>query len=326
MIIVRAPLRISFFGGGSDIPQFYQNHGGATFSTAIDKYVYVCVNKNFDSSAIRLSYSKTEIVSNADELEHTRVRACLKKLGIKTGLEIVTIADIPSKGTGLGSSSSFTVALLKALYIFKGIERSPEEIAEEACEIEINELKEPIGKQDQYIASLGGLRYMQYGQDGRVLVRNVDLKEKLINELEGNLLLFYTGISRSAGSILGQQIDNYHQEDKIEKLKEMVILASEAKGKLENSSLDDFGQMLDRAWGLKKNLSSAISNSQIDYMYDVAKFNGAIGGKVLGAGGGGFLLVYAPKEAHNNIRTALAQYQELNFKLNQGGAEQVKIC
>ncbi len=321
MIIVKTPLRISFAGGGSDIPQFYLTHGGATLSTAINKYVYVMVSKHFDDNRIRVSYSKTEIVPHRDALEHTRVKAGMEHLGLESGLEIVTMADIPSQGTGLGSSSSFTVGLLKALHAYRGQTVSEQQLAEEACHVEITMLGEPIGKQDQFIASYGGLRFIQYLPGGHVQVDYVVMPPAALERLEGSLLLFYTGIQRSANGILKKQVDGLTDAKKIENLKQMTEFARAMKKDLEQGKLDDFGRMLHEGWELKKTLAEGITNPEIEDMYKTARAHGALGGKLLGAGGGGFLLVYAPLEKHQAIKQALSNYREMKVRFDPEGSK-----
>lgn len=319
MIIVKTPLRISFAGGGSDLPQFYSRSMGATISTTINKYVYVCVKGNF-SDVIRLSYSKTEIVDHVDELEHEIVKAALRKLSLSKGLEIVTMADIPSKGTGLGSSSSFTVALLQGLYAYKGMLVSQEDLASQACQIEIDILGKPIGKQDQYIASYGGLRFMEYLPNG-VKVNYVIAKPDFINSLEQRFLMFYTGITRDANNILEDQAKGLDEQIKFNNTKKMVELAYEMKKVIEAGDLTAFGNLLHQGWMLKKTLSHGISNNEIDVMYDLAMKNGAQGGKLLGAGGGGFLLVMAEPGKQNDIIKALNNYKLEKLKFDNEGSK-----
>lgn len=320
MIIVKTPLRISFMGGGSDIPQFYKKHPGATLSTAINKYVYICVNKKFDHR-IRVSYSETEIVNSVNSLKHSRARACMKKTGVNKGIEIVTIADIPSRGTGLGSSSSFTVGLLKALYAYKGLTISEEQLAHEACDIEIKNLKEPIGKQDQYIASYGGLKFIKYMPNGRVSVDYVMANHKTMKKIEDSILLFYTGITRATNNLLKKQIAGYSEKEKFNNTKKLVEMSHELKKQLEKNNISSFGDMLHEAWLLKKSLNGDISNSQIDKMYNLARKNGALGGKILGAGGGGFLMVYAPRNSHEKISHALKKYPVMPVRFDPEGSK-----
>lgn len=320
MIIVKTPLRISFMGGGSDIPRFYFGSEGATLSTTIDKYVYICVNKKFDNR-IRVSYSQTEIVDNVEQLQHTRAKACMKYTGADNGIEIVSIADIPARGTGLGSSSSYTVGLLKALYAYQGKIASEEQLAREACEIEIDILGEPIGKQDQYIASYGGMRHIRYQANGEVLVDYVLISPEGLKKIEDSLLLFYSGSTRSSRDLLADQVKNYDDESKYNNTRKMAEMAGLLKAELEKSNIDALGAMLDEAWQLKKSLNHGISNPVIDDMYEKAKQNGALGGKILGAGGGGFLMLYANPNDHDKIKKALQDYREMEVKLSSEGGK-----
>ena len=321
MIITQTPFRISFIGGGSDIPQFYRHSPGATISTAINKYVYVCLSKNFYENLIRLSYSKTEIVEDLNKLEHTRVRACLEKFGIKNGIEIVTIADIPSKGTGLGSSSSFTVGLLNALYAYKGETAGKELIANDACKVEIETLKQPIGKQDQYIASFGGFKFIEYLSNDKIVVNDILCKQETLFHIQESILLFFTGITRSSDSILKNQIIGYKKVDKFKEMQKMVKLAHELRKDIENNNLNSFGNILHEGWLIKKTLADGISNPEIDEMYNIARMNGALGGKLLGAGGGGFLLVYASPKNHEAIRQGLNKYKEVKISFEPDGTK-----
>lgn len=294
MIITRTPFRISFVGGGTDLPDFYRVEPGAVVSTAINKYMYIVLNKRFDDT-IRVSYSKTEIVKAAEEIQHPIVREALKLVGITKGVEIVSIADIPA-GTGLGSSSSFTVGLLSALYAYKGILKSAEELARDACEIEIDMVGEPIGKQDQYIAAYGGFRYTQFNTDETVFTEPIICSKVNRQKLSQNLLLFYTGDTREARNILKEQTANAKQADKLACLRKMRDLAFELNQQFNNNcSPDVLGEFLHKGWMLKKQLASGISDDRIDKYYEKAIRAGALGGKILGAGGGGFLLLYCPR-------------------------------
>jgi D-glycero-alpha-D-manno-heptose-7-phosphate kinase len=323
MIITKTPLRISFMGGGSDIPQFYYKHPGATISVSINKYVYLCLNKKFDDK-IRISYFKTETVDRPEELEHTRAKECLKFMNIKNGIEIVTIADIPSRGTGLGSSSSFTVGLLKSLYAFKNIEASASQIAEAACLIEIDKLKEPIGKQDQYIASYGGLKYIEYFPE-KVEVKGVNCPAEILKRLEESILLFYTGITRPAKNILQRQIEKFNQQQNLETTKKLAEMAKQVKQHIEAGDISFLGEMLHESWLLKKSLAEDITNPQIDEMYNLGLKNGAQGGKILGAGGGGFMMFLAPKGKHDSIKEALVNYKEMKIRFDHEGSKIIYI-
>ncbi len=325
MIISRTPLRASFAGGGSDLPAFYRTSPGAVVSTAINKYIYITVNKKFDDK-IRVSYSITEIVDEVDELEHELIRESLKLLDIDGGIEITSIADIPSQGTGLGSSSSYTVGLLNALYAYKGMHVGAERLAKEACEIEIQRCSKPIGKQDQYIAAYGGLQYIQFNPDETVFADPIIHKSDMRIELEKHLLLFYTGLTRSSDSILSEQADNtQQQEEKREALRKMVALAAELRDALSRNELESFGEILHVGWLEKQKLARNISTSVINDWYERAREHGAIGGKILGAGGGGFLLLYAPPEKHNNIIKALPELRRFPFKFEPQGSKIIYV-
>lgn len=305
MIISRTPFRMSFVGGGSDLPAFYRKQCGAVLSTAIDKYVYVNVNKKFDDG-IRIAYSKTEEVTSVDKIEHRLVRAAMQLLDLNGGVEITTIADIPSKGTGLGSSSSFTVGLLHALNAFKGRYISGEQLGADSCRIEIEMCGEPIGKQDQYAAACGGFNLIEFRPDESVVVSPLICDPSTIKELERNTLLFYTGITRSASALLKQQSEDIaNDEAKHRTLEKMVQLAYDMRDELQKNNVDAFGEILHENWMLKKSITSGISTSSIDEWYDTAREAGATGGKILGAGAGGFLMLFAPYEKHERIKAAL---------------------
>ena len=322
MIISKTPFRISFFGGGTDLKEYYLNNTGIVASTTIDKYIYITVNKRFDNS-IRISYSKTEIVEKRDEIQHPIVREALKLLDIEGGIEITSISDIPSK-TGLGSSSTFTVGLLNALYAYKGVYVNSETLAKEACKIEIDILKEPIGKQDQYAAAYGGLNYITFNNDETVSINPIICSKNVKNKFENNLLLFYTGITRSAGRVLDYQKKNTCNN--IENLTSMKVLVDDFKHILsEGSDLKQIGKKLNDSWMLKRKLSDSISNSFIDSMYNLAMNNGAIGGKVLGAGGGGFLLFFCEPHNQKKLIYALKDLRYVPFKFETQGSKIIFI-
>jgi D-glycero-alpha-D-manno-heptose-7-phosphate kinase len=306
MIISRTPLRMSFVGGGSDIPGFYEKFGGAVLSTTIDKYVYVTCNPKFDNG-IRVAYSKNEEVTHVDQIEHQIVRATLKLLEIDGGIEITTIADVPSRGTGLGSSSSFTVGLLNVLHAFQGRYASAARLAEEACRVELELCGEPIGKQDQYAAAFGGFNLFEFQCSGRVDVTPVMMPAGRRQSLAQRIIAFYTGVTRSAGSILEAQSEDITRDtDKQRVLRRMAELAHIMKSELESSNLDSFGEILHENWELKKSLAVGISNTHIDHWYNTARRHGASGGKILGAGAGGFLIFAADEDRHSEIAQALA--------------------
>ncbi len=324
MIITRTPFRVSFVGGGTDLPDFYRLEPGAVVSTAINRYMYIVVNKRFDDT-IRISYSKTEIAKDVEQIRHPIVREALKLTGITRGIEVVSIADVPA-GAGLGSSSSFTVGLLNALYAYKEVLKSAEELAREACHIEIDIVGEPIGKQDQYIAAYGGLRYIQFNPDETVFTEPVIYGSQSRDELSQNLLLFYSGETRAAGSILMKQKANMGQGDKLELMRQMRDMAAELKNHLNNhSSPDILGRFLHQGWLLKKQLSSGISNDRIDEYYQKAIKAGALGGKVLGAGGGGFLLLYCLKENQEMVQQALSDLPLTRLLLEPEGSKIIYV-
>lgn len=313
MIISRTPLRISFIGGGTDLPAFYERSPGAVVSTAIDKYIYITVNKKFDEK-IRISYSQTEFADKPEALRHELVRESLLLLGIKQGIEITSISDIPSEGTGLGSSSTYTVGLLNALHAFKGEHASAETLAAEACHVELVKCKKPIGVQDQMVAAHGNLNYMEF------LPHQVSVEPLIVDkkELEKRFLLFFTGMTRSAEDILKEQAKNTKMN--LPKLEKMVSLAREARRMLEHDLFDDFGELLHTNWLLKRQLASHITNNQLDEWYERGRKLGALGGKVLGAGGGGFLLFYAPPELHEIIKQGLAELRFVPFHFESEGS------
>jgi len=325
MIIARTPFRISFAGGGTDLPAFYKTDRGAVISTAINKYVYVIVNRRFEQE-IRVSYTKTEIVNSVLDIQHALVREGLKLAGLPNHIEILTMADIPS-GAGLGSSSSVTVGLLNALYAFQGILRSPEELAEEACEIEIDLVGKPIGKQDQYIAAYGGFRFLQFEPDSRVRVEPVICPEAVKEQLQRNLLLFFTGITRSADTILEQQSAAMAKDSVARRhLEKMRDLSFELRAVLAGRQpLQRFGEILHESWQHKKQVAEGISNPQIEAWYEKALQAGALGGKLLGAGGGGCLLFYCPYEEQDRMRVALSDLQEIHFQFEEEGSKIIYV-
>lgn len=324
MIISKTPFRISFVGGGTDYKGFYQKFPGAVVSTVIDKYVYVTVNKKFDNK-IRVSYSETEIVDKVKDIKHPLVREALKKAKIDGGIEITSIADIPSSGTGLGSSSAFLVGLLNALYAYQGKHVSAENLAKDACDIEINSLKEPVGKQDQYIAAYGGLKYLQFNTNDSVFIDPVICKEETRKKLEKNLLMLYTGITRQAKTVLKEQNQKINNNNNQEILKKMASLAINLKESLISNNLDKFGYLLHQNWLLKKQLASQISSHQIDKWYEIGLKNGAKGGKILGAGGGGFLLFYAEQKNHPRIKNALKKLTPFSFSFEPQGSKIIYV-
>ena len=317
MIVVQTPLRLSFVGGGTDFRQYYAERGGAVLTSAIDKYVFVIVKERFDD-LIYVNYSQKEIVDDVASIKHDLVREAMRLTGVTRGVEITTLADIPSEGTGLGSSSSITVGLLNALYAYKGESVGAERLAREACQIEIETLGSPIGVQDQYIAAYGGVRFLSFNHHG-VDVERVDLSPLQRRLLDENLLLFYTGMTRKSAEVLQQQKANIKSRQDV--LDQMRDLAHQARETLASGDLDGFGAMLRRGWELKRQLASKISNDMIDLALEKAQQAGAVGGKVTGAGGGGFLLVYCPKEHRDRVRAALSGMRELPFRFEQDGSK-----
>ncbi|HWW88358.1 MAG TPA: hypothetical protein VNZ26_32410 [Vicinamibacterales bacterium] len=321
MIISRSPLRLSFIGGGSDLSAFYRRDVGAVLSAAINKYIYITVNKKFDRK-IRASYSITEIVDHVDELKHELIREALRLVGLEGGVEITSISDVPSEGTGLGSSSSYTVGLLKALYAYAGRHVGADRLAHEACHIEIDICGKPIGKQDQYIAAYGGLQFLQFNADDSVFVDPVICSPATRHELQRMLLLFYTGVTRSANDLLADQRRNTESNgDTRLALQTMAAQARELRDALVINDLGAFGEILHQGWLAKKKMANGISNGRIDEWYERARRHGAIGGKIAGAGGGGFLLLCAPVDRHEGLRRALGELQPMEFRFEPQGSK-----
>lgn len=318
MIIVQTPLRVSFFGGGTDFPSFYRSEGGAVLTSAIDKYIFITIKERFDCK-IRVGYTETEMVDSVNEVKHELIREALKTTGITQGVEITTMGDIPSAGSGLGSSSTVTVGALHAMYTYLGEIVPVERLAREACQIEIEALGKPNGVQDQYIAALGGLRLMEFHQDGTITNQKVMLDSSLRRRLSESLLLYYTGVTRKADTILEEQKNNIN--GRLEILREMRSMAYIARDALMAGDFDHLGELLHTGWTLKKQLASRISNKVIDGLYETARKSGAIGGKITGAGGGGFLLLYVPYEKRESVRAALRPLQEVPLGLEQDGTK-----
>ncbi len=322
MIITRTPFRISFVGGGSDLEAFYSRSKGAVLSTTIDKYMYISSHQFFEPNKIRVKYSKTETVSSISELEHPILKEALSLLEIDGGIEVSSIADVPA-GTGMGSSSSFTVGLLHNLHAAKGLMVNKEMLAQGACDIEIGKLGEPIGKQDQYAAAYGGLNIIEFSENGSVNVEPLHLQQETYNALQENLLMFYIGNQRKASDILSEQKKNSQQTDKFNALKRMVELVYELKSALYGNDLNAFGQLMHENWLLKKELASHVSNGEIDDLYSTAMKNGATGGKLLGAGGGGFLLFYCEKAKQEGLINALNKVRNFKFAFDQEGSKMI---
>ncbi|MCI9577226.1 MAG: GHMP kinase [Oscillibacter sp.] len=323
MIISKTPLRASFFGGGSDFKDYYENSRfgfGEVLSTALNMYVYITVTKKFDDQ-IRVCYSQNEIVDSVDQVKHNIIREALKMAGITKGIEIIYTADLPlaTAGVGLASSSAIAVGTLNALLAYKGVYASPEQLARMACELEIERLSNPIGIQDQYAAAYGGFRRYRFFSDGSVGVEPLIASRETMRRLSASLMLFYTGVTRNSSVILKEQNDTI--PEKMDLLDSMVEDAEICYRALYEGRIDEWGLALDRVWNRKKKLASGISNPLIDEMYKCAKKAGALGGKILGAGGGGFLLVYAPEGRREDVRKALRGYREIDFSLESGGTQ-----
>ena len=323
MIITRTPVRIPIGGGGTDLPFYYKRFGGSLVTAAIDKYIYIAVRRRFYKET-RVSYSKTEIVKDNRDIEHPLVREALRLLDIKEGLEIVSISDVPS-GAGLGSSGSFLVGLLNALHTYRGEYISKKVLAEEACKIEMDILKEPVGKQDQYAASFGGIIHMLLNKQGAVRVGPLNLSEQTIRDLENNIMLYYTSIRRSATKVLKEQKDAAERDKaKLEYLTKIRQIGADIKKALEKGNTRRFGEWLNIHWQTKHQLSDSMSNPQIDEWYDLALKNGAVGGKVMGAGGGGFFMFYCDTNKEK-FRLAMerARLVEMPFRFDFDGTKVV---
>lgn len=308
MILARAPLRLPLGGGGTDLPSYYERHGGFFLAGAVNKYVYISINRPQVDDLIRVKYSHSETVSDLDEVQHELVREAMRLVGVERGVEIVSMADIPA-GTGMGSSGSFLVALLRALHALRRDYVSPCQLAEEACHIEIDVLGSPVGKQDQYVAAFGGVTSFEIARGGQVTVTPLPLSAHYLDELRGNLLLYYTGIQRRSRDILEDQRKDTVQTDDgvVQSLHRTKELGHETKAALEQGDLSRFGELLDVHWQNKKRRSAKISDDRIDRWYDRARAEGALGGKLVGAGGGGFFLFYCPAGSKGRVRAAMVE-------------------
>lgn len=316
MIITQTPLRISFAGGGTDFPEYYNIYGGCVVSMTIDKYIYIIVKERYDD-LIYINYSQKEIVSDVEQIKHDLIRESLKKVGIKKGIEITCLADIPSEGTGLGSSGSFTVGLLNALYTFKGFPVDPKKLAEDATEIEMVKVGRPIGLQDQYIAAYGGLNLLEFHDDYQPKVTKIELNIEELRRFISNIFLFYTNKTRSSSSILEDQKNKINVNTRLlASLKEQGYYVYRC---LLDRNFDQIGCMLNQSWNLKKALANGISNEIVDELYSTALQNGALGGKICGAGGGGFMMIYCPKENHEKLKSSL-KAKELPFDTDLWGS------
>ena len=318
MIITQTPLRISFFGGGTDFADFYHQEEGWVLSSAIDKYIFVIVKRRFDQ-LIRIGYTRTELVENINQIQHELVREALRLTGATSQIEVGTLGDIPASGSGLGSSSTVIVGVLNALHSHLNQPTTLEELARQACRIEIDILNKPIGKQDQYIAAYGGLHFMRFLPDECVKVEQINISESDLRRLNQHLMLFYTNHPRKSESVLTEQRKEI--VNRMDELRELKQMALDGRKMIESGDFDAFGKMLDQGWRLKKSLASKISNEAIDDVYLTALKAGAIGGKITGAGGGGFLLLYCPREKQYQVRDALKPLQELPFHLEPDGSK-----
>ena len=328
MIITRTPFRITLGGGGTDLPSYYNEFGGFVFSVTIDKYMYINLNTPIVDDLIRIKYSKYEEVFDVDEVQHDLAREALKLMNIRNSVEIQSMADIPA-GTGLGSSGCYLVGLLNALHCYKSMPVAQQDLAEEACFVEINVLKHPVGKQDQYTAAFGGFTIQNIDKNGQVKVDRPNVSEDIIDELESSLMIYYTHTTRSTAEILKEQSNavqnkksQAHQEvvDSLHKIKEIGYKTLEAVTK---GNLDEFGKLMDVHWRAKKRLSKKISNTVIDDLYEVGLANGALGGKILGAGGGGFMLFYCPKIYQSDLTAAMSTcgLRRMRFKFDFDGSK-----
>lgn len=323
MIISRTPFRISFAGGGSDFSSFYRQEMGAVISTSINKYVYIAIHPYFDSEKIQLKYAKTELVSSIEEIQHPIFKEVLLMNQV-SGVDLNSIADIPA-GTGLGSSSSFTVGLLNAISAYQNRAVSAETLGDLACKIEIDRLGSPIGKQDQYAAAYGGLNLISFYPDETVNVEKIIMNPIKKKELDENLILIFTGDTRSANSILEKQNEALTASSNTENQRELVKLALYLKKSLEDNNIEDFGRYLHEGWQLKKSFTKAISNNIIDDIYNKGLTAGALGGKLLGAGGGGFVLFYCPLENQADFRSKMQNLKEMKFNFDDHGSKIIYV-
>lgn len=321
MIITRTPFRFTLGGGGTDLPAYYSKYGGFIFAAAIDKYMYINLNRPIVDSFVRLKYSKSETVNHREELQHDIAKEAMRMTGIERSLEIVSMADVPA-GTGLGSSSSYAVGLLNGLHAMKKEAMAVQDLAEQACELEIDRLGKPIGKQDQYMAAFGGLRVLEIDKDGRVKVRNARIEDSTHDDLNRNLLMFYTDTSRSANRILSEQSQGAKDEKRnvVESLHLIKEIGYKVLEAAESGNITDIGLLFDKHWKYKKSMSAEISNSWLDEMYEYALQNGALGGKITGAGGGGFFVFYV-ENGHTKFREAMKKIKlrEMKYRFEEDG-------
>lgn len=320
MIVTKTPLRVSFFGGGSDIPQFYREHGGVCVSAAINSYIYIAAHQCV-APHLKVIYSQLELEHDIEQIKHDRVREVLKNYNLNSNMEIASFSNIPTKGTGLGSSSTFTVGLINAMHHIKqNLPINKYTLAELASLIEIDKCGEPIGKQDQYAAAFGGLNVYEFNKDDSVKVTNLELSTD-VKQLQKNLLCFNTGIVRMASSVLSEQVEKLKTNVNVDNTKRIVNMAYKSIDLLKSNNLDKFGILMHESWQVKKQLSSNVSNSLIDDMYTTAMEAGALGGKILGAGGGGYLLMYVPENRQKSVLNAMKGYPRFEFKFDYDGSK-----
>ncbi len=319
MIITQTPLRISLLGGGTDFKGFYEKYGGCVLTTALDKYIYCIVKERFDDK-IYINYSEKEIVNKVSQIKHDLVREAMKITGVDKGIEISFLSDIPASGTGLGSSSSVTVGVLNALYLYQRKIVDAELLAQEACKIEVDILKRPMGIQDQYIAAYGGIRFLNFSESG-VSVESVKISKERLQDFESHLMVFFTGITRESKTVLGEQKRKINEN--VELLKQMSVLAGKGRKLLEKESYVRLGRLLGESWRLKKKFASKVSNPKIDRMYARAIRAGAIGGKISGAGSGGFLTLIVPTNKRRTVRNSLKRYKQIPIAFSKDGSKAI---
>jgi len=320
MLITQTPLRISLAGGGTDLPEYADKHGGEVLGFSIDKYLFVWIKERFDHKII-INWSKKEVVSNIRKIQHELVREAAVMAGLRDGFEVITTADIPSEGSGLGSSSALTVGLINAFFQYCGAQVSTSELAQRACQIEVEILKKPMGRQDQYLSALGGIRQLRFAKGGHTEAEEVDVSAETLRILNQNLMLYYTGVTRKSSDILRVQVGRMRETLPVHhKIKKQVAQVRKA---LEGGCPDDLGLILHEGWELKKQLAKAVTNSEIDAMYSMAREAGATGGKVCGAGGGGFLLLYCPIVVQEAVRERLRAYAEVPFQIEVDGSKSI---
>lgn len=325
MIISKTPFRVSFAGGGSDLPEFFRQSYGAVVSSAIDKFVYLAIHRFFESRFV-LKYSRTEVADSVDQIEHPLIRECLRLVGSEEFLEITSFADIPSSGSGLGSSSAFSVGLINALLCLKGRMPSYETCAAHACEVEIETLGEPIGKQDQYAAAYGGLNYIRFNADGSVQVDPIILERASWEAIDDRLLLFYTGVTRRSSDVLVEQRRNILTDpERLGDLSRIRDQADELRGSLAEGDIDAIGRAMHEGWARKKRMATGVSSPAFDSIYETARSAGAIGGKLLGAGGGGFFLFYVLPRNRQAVIDSLSRLRHIDFHLERQGTRIIYV-